>query len=56
MESILHASNNFVLRAAFQQLDNASVTNEQRVLEVKIERTYQQLTEIAEERSKGDAT
>ncbi len=29
------------------------VTNEQRVLEVKIERTYQQLAEISEERVKG---
>jgi hypothetical protein len=31
------------------------VTNEQRVLEVKIERTYQQLNEICEERVKGNA-
>lgn len=43
------------IRTAFQELDNAMVTNEQRVLEVKIERTYQQLNEICEERVKGDA-
>ena len=43
------------IRTAFQELDNAMVTNEQRVLEVKIERTYQQLNEICEERVKGNA-
>ena len=40
-------------RFAFQQLDNSMVTNEQRILEVKVERTYQQLNEISEERVKG---
>jgi hypothetical protein len=55
ISSILDASYNSVIRTAFQQLDNTSVTNEQRVLEVKIERTCQQLTEISEERAKGDA-
>ena len=41
-------------RTAFQQLENSKVTNEQRVLEVKIERTFQQLTEISQERVKGN--
>jgi hypothetical protein len=42
-----------VCRAAFQQLDNPRISNEQRILEVKIERTHQQLAEIADERVKG---
>ena len=41
-------------RTAFHQLENTKVTNEQRVLEVKIERTFQQLTEISQERVKGN--